>query len=63
MKNVYKQLRNSPRLFKGVNVFRTRNGEWRALFMNKNGEWKTMHCNTFRGIISIVDRERIRKTN
>ena len=63
MKNIYKQLRNSSRLFKGVNVFRTRGGEWRALYMNKNGEWISDSSNTFRGIISIVDKERVRKTN
>ncbi len=60
MNNIYKQLRNSSRVFKGVSVFRTRHGEWRALFRTKNGSLKTGRSRTFRGILSIVDKERIR---
>ena len=60
MNNIYKQLRNSHRAFIGVSVFRTRHGEWRALFRTKNGALKTGRSRTFRGIISLVDKERVR---
>jgi hypothetical protein len=61
-KTIRKQLRNSSRVFIGVSIFQTKNNEWRALFKDQSGQLKTGRSNSFKGIISTVNKERVRET-